>query len=67
MAKWFLSYIQNSTQMNVKDDATKQLHECVSLVKELPEARVSYMMWEEKIFYERRDAKEYVRMLLNKG
>lgn len=56
--KHFLSYIQDSTQINVKDDATKQLHDYVSIVKKSPEARVSYMMWEEKIFYERRDAKE---------
>lgn len=27
-------------------------------VKESPEARDAYMMWEEMIFYERRDAKE---------
>ena len=64
--KWFLSYIQNSTQMNVRDDATKQLHECVSLVKESPEARMSYMMWEEKIFYERRDAKDEERLRMIK-
>lgn len=28
------------------------------MVKESPETRDAYMMWEEKIFYERRDAKE---------
>ena len=56
--KKFLSYIQSSTEVNVTDNATKRLHECVSIVKESPEARIKYMMWEEKIFYERRDAKE---------
>lgn len=56
--KRFLLYIQHSTQKNVTDDATKKLHDCVSLVKKSPEEKVNYMMWEEKIFYERRDAKE---------
>lgn len=37
---------------------TQRLHDIVSQVKESPEARDAYMMWEEKIFYERRDAKE---------
>ena len=53
-----LAYIEESKEDNVTDDVTKHLHECVSVVKELPETRVAYMMLEEKIFYERRDAKE---------
>ena len=53
-----LAYIQESKEGNVTDDVTKHLHECVSAVKELPETRIAYMMLEEKIFYERRDAKE---------
>lgn len=53
-----LAYIQESKEGNVTDEVTKHLHECVSAVKELPETRIAYMMLEEKIFYERRDAKE---------
>lgn len=56
--KRLLTYIQNSTQVNATDDATQRLHEMVSLVKESPKARDAYMMWEEMIFYERKDAKE---------
>ena len=40
------------------DEATKSLHDYLSIVKESPEERIKYMMWEEKLFYERRDAKE---------
>ena len=39
------------------DAATKELHDYVSSVKVLPEVKMEYMMWEEKIFYEKRDAK----------
>ena len=60
--KKFLSYIQNSTVMNVKDEATKRLHDYLSIVKESPEERIKYMMWEEKLFYERRDGREEERL-----
>ena len=64
--KSFLSYIQNSTPVNVKDDATKRIHQYVSVVKESPEERKKYMLWEEKIFYERRDAKDEERLRMIK-
>ena len=35
------------------DETTKELHDYVSSVKVSPEVRVEYMMWEEKIFYEK--------------
>lgn len=56
--KRMLAYIQDSKSQNATDDATQKLHDIVSQVKESPEVRDAYMMWEEKIFYERRDAKE---------
>lgn len=66
--KKLLVYIQDSKSYNVTDEATQRLHEYVSAVKELPEMRDAYMMWEEKIFYERRDAKEevYISAVLKK-
>ena len=74
--KNLLNYIQNSKEENVTDEATKKLHNCVSKVKVLPEVREEYMMWEEKLFYERLDGKaegrteEQLRIIkekLNKG
>ena len=56
--KALLTYIQYSDECNVKDEVTKKLHDYVSIVKISPEARMEYMMWEEKIFYEKRDAME---------
>lgn len=58
--KKLLNYIQESTIENVTDEATQKLHECVSKVKVSPEARLEYMMWEEKVFYIKRDTKEEV-------
>ena len=37
-------------------------HDYVSIVKISPEARMEYMMWEEKIFYEKLEAKEAGRV-----
>lgn len=56
--KQLLNYIQNSTIDNVTNEATQKLHDCVSRVKVSPEVRFEYMMWEEKVFYLKRDAKE---------
>lgn len=53
-----LNYIQKSKISNVTNDATREIHECISKVKILPEVRQEYMLWEEKIFYERLDAKK---------
>lgn len=70
--KSLLTYIQNSSSKNVTNDIIKQLHEYMCQVKESPEVRAEYMLWEEKIFYERRGAKEeeHIRMIkvkLEKG
>ena len=56
--KSLLTYIQESTSKNVTNEAIKKLHEYLCWVKESPEARAEYMLWEEKIFYERSEAKE---------
>lgn len=56
--KNLLNYLQESKIDNVTDDITKTLHDCVCRVKTLPEVRTGYMTLEEKIFYERLDAKE---------
>ena len=56
--KNLLNYIQESKINNVTDDITEEIHECVCKVKTLPEVRMGYMTLEEKIFYERLDAKE---------
>lgn len=55
--KNLLNYLQESKINNVTDDITKTLHDCVCKVKTLPEVRTGYMTLEEKIFYERLDAK----------
>lgn len=55
--KQLLTYIEDSNLDNVANDVIKKLHEYVCQVKESPEVRAGYMMWEEKIFYERLDAK----------
>ena len=46
-----------NTIANVTNEATQRLHDCVSRVRVLPEVRMEYMTLEEKIFYERLDAK----------
>ena len=56
--KKLLNYIQDSKINNVTDEATQVLHDCVSKVKVLPEVRMEYMTWEEKIFYERLEARD---------
>lgn len=55
--KQLLNYIQESKISNVTNEATQRLHDCVSRVRVLPEVRMEYMTLEEKIFYERLDAK----------
>lgn len=66
--KKLLDYIQDSKEYNVTNDATRRLHKCVNMVKESSETRDAYMMWEEKIFYERRDAKAevYISTIMKK-
>ena len=56
--KKLLNYLQESKINNVTDETTQKLHDFVSKVRVSPEARFEYMTWEEKIFYERLEAKE---------
>ena len=53
-----LRYIENSTEENVKDEAVRSIHRHVEWMKLQPEVKEEYMDWEEKIYYERRDAAE---------
>ena len=55
--KAMLNYIQNSTDENVTDDATRKLHQYVEDVKILPEVRREYMTFEEYVQYRERDAR----------
>lgn len=55
--KAMLNYIQNSTDKNVTDDATRKLHQYVEDVKILPEVRREYMTFEEYVQYRERDAR----------
>lgn len=53
-----LKYIQQSIPENVTDTATKKLHDYVEQIRLSPEVRQSYMTLEDKIYFERKDAKE---------
>lgn len=55
--KAMLNYIQNSTDENVTNDATRKLHQYVKDVKILPEVRREYMTFEEYLDYWGRDIK----------
>ena len=60
--KKLLNYLQDSKINNVTDETTQKLHDFVSKVRVSPEARFEYMTWEEKIFYERLEAKDEGRI-----
>lgn len=64
--KNLLNYIQESKIENVTDDITREIHKCVCKVKTFPEVRSGYMTLEEKIFYERLDAREEEKMAVVK-
>ena len=55
--KVMLNYIQNSTDENVTDKATRELHQYVEDVKILPKVRQNYMTFEEYMYYREHDAK----------
>ena len=55
--KAMLNYIQNSTDENDTNDATRKLHQYVEDVKVLPEVRREYMTFEEYLSYWERDIK----------
>ena len=56
--KAMLNYIQNSTDENVTNDATRKLHQYVEDVKILPEVRREYMTFEEYLGYWGEDIKK---------
>ena len=51
-----LDYLQNSTEENVKGEMLQRIHRHVEKVKVRPEVREEYMLLEEKIYYERKEA-----------
>ena len=51
-----LNYIKESTQENVTNEATRKIHDYANKVKVEPEVRDAYMTFEDKIYYERKDA-----------
>ena len=53
-----LDYLQNSTEENVKGEMLQRIHRHVEKVKVRPEVREEYMLLEEKIYYERKEAAE---------
>ena len=55
--KAMLNYIQNSTNENVTNEATRKLHQYVEDVKVLPEVRREYMTFEEYLSYWEQDVK----------
>ena len=54
--KAMLNYFKESTQENVTNEATRKIHDYASKVKVEPEVRDAYMTFEDKIYYERKDA-----------
>ncbi|MGN0155478.1 MAG: hypothetical protein ACI4A3_13585 [Lachnospiraceae bacterium] len=54
--KAMLNYFKESTQENVTNESTKKIHDYTNKVKIEPEVRDAYMTFEDKIYYERKDA-----------
>ena len=54
--KAMLNYIKESTQANVTNESTQRIHDFTNKVKIQPEVRDAYMTFEDRIYYERRDA-----------
>ena len=54
--KAMLNYIKESTQSNVTNESTQRIHDFTNKVKIQPEVRDAYMTFEDRIYYERRDA-----------
>lgn len=50
-----LAYLCESTERNVTNEATREIHRYVNQVKVLPEVRMEYMRFEDIIYYERKD------------
>lgn len=52
-----LDYLRKSTEENAKNETLKTLHRHIRKVKILPEVKEEYMLFEEKIYYERKEAR----------
>lgn len=50
-----LAYLCESTERNVTNEATREIHRYVNQVKVLPEVRMEYMKFEDIIYYQRMD------------
>ena len=53
--KAMLTYLCESTEQNVINEATREIHQYVNQVKVLPEVRMEYMRFEDIIYYQRMD------------
>ncbi len=51
-----LRFIQESKAVNVTDESTRELYDYVSRVKIQPEARLTYMRYDDWLYWERQDA-----------
>lgn len=56
--KAMLTYIQDSREENVTDEATAELHDYVNRAKVMPEVKNAYMRLEEFIYYQRKEERE---------
>ena len=56
--KAMLTYMQDSREENVTDEATAELHDYVSRTKVMPEVKNAYMKLEEFIYYQRKEERE---------
>lgn len=56
-----LQYFQNSTEDNVVDEATREIHDYISRVKIMPEVRDAYMRFEELMEYAKIKGRELGR------
>ena len=56
--KAMLTYMQDSREENVTDEATAELHDYVSRAKVMPEVKNAYMKLEEFIYYQRKEERE---------
>ena len=54
--KAMLNYFKKSTPDNATDEATRKIHDYTKKVKIQPEVRDAYMTFEDRIYYERKDA-----------
>ena len=56
-----LQFIQDSREVNVTDESTKELYDYVSKVKIQPEARLEYMKFDVWLALEKQDVMEETR------